>query len=1085
MKRTVFLVLMNFLAQAISGIALNAQSCGTFAQIVYVNSDAQGANNGTSWANAFTKLQDALAIACSCSQVNQVWVAAGTYYPDEGNGQSNNNRSSSFYMCNQVAIYGGFAGTETDINQRDWQQHVTMLSGDIDQVVGDGGNAYHVVRAYNTNATAVLDGLTVRDGNCNGPDPDNRGAGIEVKTGSATIRNCVITANVGSLSAGMHNQSANTEVSNCLFSFNYASVVTSGVNNRFGANAVFRNCSFISNSAGIEFGLITNESSHPKFINCVFSGNQAVAGNAGVVFNASSHPEFINCLFSGNRAGANGGVFFNHESSNPKLINCTFSGNKAVGQGGAIYNQVNSHPILINCIIWNNEANSSTTSTSASIYNIANGTATISYSLIANSGGSSNWNSNIGNNGGNNIATDPLFIQPFNPSSAPTTSGNYRFTASSPARNAGNLIVNLGEPLDLDGNLRLAGCIDMGPYEFVEPPAPCPGFNPVSLEFIHPCLSAGEDSLKFYPTWKDDVEIKGYFENGTVVILPNEAVTWSSSHPNRATATNGRIHALSPGVATISVTLNNFTGTLPIRVIAPVLQPEIEVVPITMSQPDDECSVMDMPVLIIRYIPTADGVNLDLAYAADFWSLNPQTVAQVEQTLWAYDERVRFALEEGSRFRDYGTHTKGSYMGYRVVDIITVFEPLPRGKVAYFDVNGYPCFFNDHFTIFERFNVEDYVNNYGVKEVWLWTHSYDSNYPSYNPSIHTPCNFRFIAESNMSSPLTGDISNSNQDPTDLPVYDRTYIVYGQNMRRSQAEVLHNHGHQIERMIPYVNYLQDVNTDLFWKKFVGQNSNNEFITGRCGWTHMPPNTTGNYDYENTTLVFSDIKNWTPAGGAQQQVNVNTWANMNYSWPGASSFPQKTESQWYIMWFQSIPGNNNTIPYNGQYITNWWNIIGDWDKAITSGMGLYAPSPTGLATKNEVVKNGNTGYGSLRSVIGCAASGSTVTISPELDSQNLTLLSPISINKIITLEGSTAPDAWINASASTWAFQVQNTGTLNLRSLQIACGTSTSQSGLLNSGNVTLHNMKFSTGTNFPVIRNNGLLQVTSQAIMVKN
>src|SRR5690606_26787469 len=130
MKRTVFLVLMNFLAQAISGIALNAQSCGTFAQIVYVNSDAQGANNGTSWANAFTKLQDALAIACSCSQVNQVWVAAGTYYPDEGNGQSNNNRSSSFYMCNQVAIYGGFAGTETDINQRDWQQHVTMLSGE-------------------------------------------------------------------------------------------------------------------------------------------------------------------------------------------------------------------------------------------------------------------------------------------------------------------------------------------------------------------------------------------------------------------------------------------------------------------------------------------------------------------------------------------------------------------------------------------------------------------------------------------------------------------------------------------------------------------------------------------------------------------------------------------------------------------------------------------------------------------------------------------------------------------------------------------------------------------------------------------
>jgi hypothetical protein len=47
----------------------------------YVNVNATGANNGTSWSNAFTKLQDALAAANTCANITQIWVAKGTYYP--------------------------------------------------------------------------------------------------------------------------------------------------------------------------------------------------------------------------------------------------------------------------------------------------------------------------------------------------------------------------------------------------------------------------------------------------------------------------------------------------------------------------------------------------------------------------------------------------------------------------------------------------------------------------------------------------------------------------------------------------------------------------------------------------------------------------------------------------------------------------------------------------------------------------------------------------------------------------------------------------------------------------------------------
>jgi hypothetical protein len=464
-----------------------------------------------------------------------------------------------------------------------------------------------------------------------------------------------------------------------------------------------------------------------------------------------------------------------------------------------------------------------------------------------------------------------------------------------------------------------------------------------SLFISHPSLAAGEDSLYYYPTWNEQLELNRKTGNVLVPVNPATA-TWHSSNPSVATVVGGRVNALTNGTATITVELNNtIKGTVGIRVHAPSRPPVVNALSAAMKMWGNTCAIRDMPVLIIRYLPTSNGTHLDVNHAPDFHDLGPITLTELEQRLVDYDHRIKFALEEGSRFRDYGHQSVNPYLGYRAVAMITVYEPSPRGKVLTVDVNGLPIYGVDFFSMFERWDVEDFVRNMGVKEIWFWQYGMDSGYPTYDAAIHPSSNFRLVPESNMASPFTGDVSNSYQVPDDLPIYDKTYIVYGQNIRRSQGEAIHNHGHQIERMIPYFNERQDGNAHLFWRRFVGQDAENNFIAGRCGWTHMPPNTTTPYDYENSTSVLSDIKDWKPMGGVQSLVNVNTWGGNLYNWPGVADFPQRKDSQWYIYWFQSIPGHLNTINYNSSYLSNWWEIIADWDKAYQENYKLYRFGP----------------------------------------------------------------------------------------------------------------------------------------------
>ena len=126
--------------------------------------------------------------------------------------------------------------------------------------------------------------------------------------------------------------------------------------------------------------------------------------------------------------------------------------------------------------------------------------------------------------------------------------------------------------------------------------------------------------------------------------------------------------------------------------------------------------------------------------------------------------------------------------------------------------------------------------------------------------------------------------------------------------------------------------------------MGQDEKGKWITGRCGWTHMPPNTTKDYDYANPTFVESDIENWTPErSGPLKMVGAKTWGSLNYRWPSNRAPASKTEAQWYIYWRQNLPGRLNSVRSGAEYLTNWWQFIGDWDNAIAQKAGLHGATP----------------------------------------------------------------------------------------------------------------------------------------------
>jgi hypothetical protein len=336
-----------------SGAALLKMDAPLSSYVIYVDGDATGAATGQSWYSAYTNLQDALAEAATLAPTStvEIWVAEGVYYPDEGAGQIDDDIWADFTLTNSVELYGGFAGDEKFRSQRDWQEYVTVLSGDLDQndttdahgVVTDtanimGTNAYHVVTGHGVTTTARLDGFSVTAGKA-----IDGGGGMTNNQSNPTLDNLIFSGNdAGDAGGGgMHNNQSSPMLNRVTFSGNSTDGGGGGMHNYY-SSPTLDNVTFSGNSARWGGGMCNTLGSTPTLNNVTFSGNYGGMGGGGMD-NHESSPTLTNVTFSDNQAGTEGGGGMRNDSgSNPTLTDVTFSGNEALWAGGGMYNDVSS-----------------------------------------------------------------------------------------------------------------------------------------------------------------------------------------------------------------------------------------------------------------------------------------------------------------------------------------------------------------------------------------------------------------------------------------------------------------------------------------------------------------------------------------------------------------------------------------------------------------------------------------------------------------------------------------------------------------------------------------------------------------------
>ncbi len=378
---------------ALLSASLIAASAAQAQTTWYVNDDGDAGNGCTSWLDACPELQTALSLA---GDGDQIWLAEGTYRPDYdvNIGQHTGDREASFHLISGVALYGGFDGTESTLEERAGLFDQTILTGDLNgddapnesdccaahpepscddptceaavcaadpeccdtswdagcaffaaALCGDlcaslVGNSYHVVTGSDTDLTAILDGFTITAGIANGHSEGiESGGGLYTSAGSPTVLNCIFQGNWAGIMVG--------PTSTCC-----AEHEDSGCDDEECEGVV---CYYDPSCCSGEWTMACAALAQQFCYVCL----PTYFGGGGAIYNTNSDPEFTDCEIIANLSLTDGGGMYN-ENSNPTLTTCTFRRNAVVppilyGRGGGLYND-HSEPSLSGCTFEHNTA---------------------------------------------------------------------------------------------------------------------------------------------------------------------------------------------------------------------------------------------------------------------------------------------------------------------------------------------------------------------------------------------------------------------------------------------------------------------------------------------------------------------------------------------------------------------------------------------------------------------------------------------------------------------------------------------------------------------------------------------------------
>ncbi len=334
---------------------------------IYMDASAAPGGDGTSWATAVNDINSALATAFAG---NQIWVRSGEYV-----------LTNTLTLASGLQLYGGFAGTETNLAQR------TGINSANETILRQTTPGLRVVD-INSNSNIRLDGFTLTGAT----NVSGGGAGLRLfhVPASVVVANCRITGNsdsaVDGAGAGIRLTASTPTMINCEISGNYGPRTgsTGGGGIYFDATSggFWTNCVVAANRTEGDNGAGANvqcgDGYGPMFVGCDFINNES-GKNGGGVYGKGDF-SFINCSFAGNQvrtptgnSAGGGGLFAYNTGSDVLLENCIVSGNRVgtsaeAGAGGGVFVSTVQSFVMRNSIISGNSLTGSSLSRGAGVH---------------------------------------------------------------------------------------------------------------------------------------------------------------------------------------------------------------------------------------------------------------------------------------------------------------------------------------------------------------------------------------------------------------------------------------------------------------------------------------------------------------------------------------------------------------------------------------------------------------------------------------------------------------------------------------------------------------------------------------------